>query len=90
MSVGVYAGGPHTFRTPVRFVDLPRRVGCLTLWMNDDSFSEVTDGTHAGVTLVDGRKGFVNDEEVLTPLGYRLFFERNGGEWLITAFVAGD
>ena len=44
----------------------------------------------SGVTLVDGRKGFVNGEEVLTPLGYRLFFERNGGEWLITAFVAGD
>ena len=44
----------------------------------------------SGVTLVDGRKGFVNGEDVLTLLGYRLFFEQNGGKWLITAFVAGD
>lgn len=43
-----------------------------------------------GVRLPDGRGGFVNDNELYEPLGYRLVVEKRRGKWVITAFVAGD
>jgi len=43
-----------------------------------------------GVRLPDGRNGFVGDNEIHEPLGYRVVVEKRRGKWLITAFVAGD
>ena len=42
------------------------------------------------VTLFDGRKGWLREVDLLSPLGYRLVAERRGGRWLIVAMVAGD
>ena len=42
------------------------------------------------VTLFDGRKGWLREADVLSPLDYRLVAERRGGRWLIAALVAGD
>ena len=43
-----------------------------------------------GVRLADGRDGFVPDDRVYEPLGYRMTIEKRGRTWRITAFVAGD
>jgi hypothetical protein len=43
-----------------------------------------------GVRLPDGRKGWISDDDLYEPLGYRMTIERRAGEWAITAFVAGD
>jgi hypothetical protein len=43
-----------------------------------------------GIELLDGRKGFVRREQTVNPLGYRAVFEKRRGNWMITAFVAGD
>ena len=43
-----------------------------------------------GVEILDGHKGFVRRDQTVNPLGYRAVFEKRGGKWLITAFVAGD
>lgn len=40
--------------------------------------------------LSDGRKGFVREDGLRSPLDYRFVFEKRGGRWLVTAFVAGD
>ena len=42
------------------------------------------------VTLFDGRKGWLREADVLSPLDYRLVAERRGGRWVIAALVAGD
>lgn len=47
-------------------------------------------GDWLAVRLLDGRKGFVRYAETISPLGYRLVFEKRGAKWMITAFVAGD
>jgi len=46
--------------------------------------------TMTGVRLADGREGFVSDDRVYEPIGYRMIVEKRGGKWMITAFVAGD
>ena len=43
-----------------------------------------------GVRLPDGREGWIPDEELYDPIGYRLVIEKRGGSWRVTAFVAGD
>lgn len=43
-----------------------------------------------GVKLADGREGFISDDLLYEPLGYRMLVDKRGGEWRITAFVAGD
>jgi hypothetical protein len=43
-----------------------------------------------GVRLLDGREGFISDDELYEPLGYRMVIEKLDGRWMITAFVAGD
>lgn len=44
-----------------------------------------------GVRLPDGREGFIPDDEVYEPVGYRMVIEQDdAGKWMITAFVAGD
>ena len=46
--------------------------------------------TMTGVKLPDGREGFIADDRVYEPVGYRMIVEQRGGKWRITAFVAGD
>ena len=48
------------------------------------------DGAWLPVSLADGRNGFVRADQVHSPMDYRLTFERIGGSWRITSFVAGD
>ena len=54
------------------------------------SVSEWTDPAWIPAKLRDGRQGFVRRNQVINPLDYRLVFEKRAGEWMITAFVAGD
>jgi hypothetical protein len=42
------------------------------------------------VRLSDGRTGYVEVENVLSPIGYRAIFERRDGRWRMTMFIAGD
>jgi hypothetical protein len=42
------------------------------------------------VETLGGLKGFVKEEFVRTALDYRAIFEKKGGRWKLTAFVAGD
>ncbi len=42
------------------------------------------------VVLTDGRKGFVSDEYLRSPIAFRAFFEKKNGKWVMTAFIAGD
>ncbi len=46
--------------------------------------------TMTGVRLPDGREGYVPDDLVYEPIGYRMIIEKRRGKWVITAFVAGD
>jgi len=43
-----------------------------------------------GVRLPDGREGYIPDDLVYEPIGYRMIIEKHRGKWMITAFVAGD
>jgi hypothetical protein len=43
-----------------------------------------------GVRLPDGREGYISDDDLYEPLGYRMVIEKLDGRWMITAFVAGD
>jgi len=43
-----------------------------------------------GVRLPDGREGYISDDDLYEPLGYRMVVEKLNGRWMITAFVAGD
>lgn len=43
-----------------------------------------------GVRLPDGREGYISDQDLYEPLGYRMVIEKREGKWLITSFVAGD
>jgi hypothetical protein len=42
------------------------------------------------VRLKDGREGWLLADELRSPLDYRAVAEKRKGEWMITAFVAGD
>jgi len=42
------------------------------------------------VTLDDGRRGFLPGANIRSLAGHRAVFERRGGQWRMTAFVAGD
>lgn len=43
-----------------------------------------------GVRLPDGRSGWIADDDLYEPIGYRMVVEKLRGKWMITAFVAGD
>ena len=43
-----------------------------------------------GMTLPDGRTGYISDDQLYEPGGHRMTIEKRGGKWTITAFVAGD
>ncbi len=42
------------------------------------------------VETLGGKKGFVNAKFVRSPIDYRAIFEKKGGNWKMTAFIAGD
>jgi hypothetical protein len=42
------------------------------------------------VRLADGRKGWILGRQLRSLLDYRAVIEKRGGQWMITAFVAGD
>jgi hypothetical protein len=42
------------------------------------------------VELADGRGGYVRSEDLRSPIDYRIVFQRIGGSWRITTFIAGD
>jgi len=42
------------------------------------------------VGLADGRRGFVRRADIRSVLDYRAGFERVGGRWMLTVFIAGD
>lgn len=44
----------------------------------------------AQVRLADGTRGYMASDELRGMLEYRLVAERQGGEWRITALIAGD
>lgn len=40
--------------------------------------------------MADGRRGYVRRNQLRSPLDYRATFEKIGGAWRMTSFVAGD
>jgi hypothetical protein len=42
------------------------------------------------VVLPGGRRGWLMDDELVSPTGYRFWMEKRGGHWIVTALVAGD
>jgi hypothetical protein len=42
------------------------------------------------VKLPDGRSAWLAGRDVYSPVGWRAFFEKRKGHWLMTLFVAGD
>ncbi len=49
-----------------------------------------TDSGFTQVTLGDGTKGYVANDYIWNGYGYRALFQKRGGKWMITAFLAGD
>lgn len=42
------------------------------------------------VKLANGREGFVREEFLSLVIGFRAYFEKKNGAWVMTALVAGD
>jgi len=42
------------------------------------------------IETLGGKKGFVSEQYVRSPLDYRACFEKINGKWLMTFFLAGD
>lgn len=38
----------------------------------------------------DGKNGYVKDESLETPFGYRAICDKHAGKWLVTAFITGE
>jgi len=47
-------------------------------------------GGWIGVTLKDGRRGYVAEQYIWSPVGYRAIFDKKNGKWAMTALIAGD
>ena len=47
-------------------------------------------GPWVGVKLDDGRKGYVRETKVRSPIGYRAWFHKRGNTWEMAGFLAGD
>lgn len=47
-------------------------------------------GAQTKVRLQDGREGWVSSDDLYNPAYYRMFLQKQGGKWVIAAFVAGD
>jgi hypothetical protein len=60
-----------------------------------EQFPEPGDGvpssrSFARVRLPDGRSVWVSTAHLYSPVGWRAFFEKRAGRWVMTLFVAGD
>ncbi|HXG63609.1 MAG TPA: SH3 domain-containing protein [Blastocatellia bacterium] len=42
------------------------------------------------VMLANGAQGYVAEDYIRSPIGYRAIFEKKDGRWLLAALVAGD
>jgi Bacterial SH3 domain len=42
------------------------------------------------VEITNGQKGYVAEDFIRSPAGYRALFGKQNGRWLMTAFVTGD
>jgi hypothetical protein len=42
------------------------------------------------VKLSNGREGYIREEYVSMAIGFRAYFEKKNGSWVMTAFLAGD
>lgn len=42
------------------------------------------------IELMNGRKGYVVESSIVSPLGYRIYFEKKGNNWFLKDFVSGD
>ena len=51
---------------------------------------EATEADWIEVKDAKGKRGFVRQLDVRSPIDYRAFFEKKHGKWLMTAFLAGD
>lgn len=49
-----------------------------------------TDSEWTRIKLRDGRTGYISSRYVRSPVDYRALFNKIGGRWRMTAFVAGD
>lgn len=38
----------------------------------------------------DGTTGWIRETDIRSPISYRAFFEKKGGQWKLTAFMNGD
>lgn len=47
-------------------------------------------GAFQGVTMADGRDGFMRTDSLRSVVGYRAGFEREADGWRMTFFIAGD
>ena len=47
-------------------------------------------GSFARVKLPTGRSVWVSTAQLYSPIGWRAFFEKRNGRWIMTLFVAGD
>jgi len=52
--------------------------------------AEFVPGGWIRVDLADGRSGYLQEADFLSPADYRAFFEKRGGAWRLTVFIAGD
>lgn len=43
-----------------------------------------------GVVLDDGRTGYIEEQSVRSPIGYRATFTRREGRWWLVSFISGD
>lgn len=62
----------------------------LSDWKGLDELRVATDSTWALVQLPDGRGLWLEGSEVYSPVGWRAFFMKRDGRWLMTTFVSGD
>ena len=51
---------------------------------------EATEADWIEVNDAKGKRGFVRQLDVRSPIDYRAVFEKKRGKWLMTAFLAGD
>ena len=65
-------------------------VGAPLAWDVVTAVEAPGDGSQIKVRLADGREGWLDREQLRSPLDYRLVAEKRGTRWLVTAFVAGD
>jgi hypothetical protein len=59
-------------------------------WDIIETIDQTGEGAWTKVKTSDGRTGFVKTEFTRGALDYRAGFERKGGKWTMTYFIAGD